>query len=876
MKTSLIVTVLNEEKYIGKLIDSIAIQSKLPDEIIIVDGGSTDNTLSVISNLKSPRPRKAKRGGQISKKKIKIKVMVKKGNRSVGRNEAIKISKGDIILSTDAGCILNKNWVKNIIEPFVDPKVDVVAGYYRGLSENVFQKSLIPYVLVMEDKIEEENFLPATRSVAFRKPVWERLGGFNEKFSHNEDYAFALKIKESKYPIKFKKDALVYWLPRKNLTDAFIMFFRFAFGDVQANIIRPKVVLIFLRYIFALYLIILNLIMKSFPLVAFTVLLFFSYILWSIYKNYRYVRSYKAFFYLPLLQFISDMSVLSGTSVGLIRKINLNAFINLIKKNKTAVLIIAIYSLIEIIFLSHGIPNINHPFAYFMDEWHQSQAVRNVFQYGTPNIPGSANGSMFQFFLTGLYLVPFYLLGLINPFVIKSSITELSIQHNLFLILRFNTLLFGMFSIILMLYIAKKYYKLNTALTAFIFTINPLFIILSGYFKYDIALLFWIILSFLFILKFSIKPSFTNYILAGVFSALSLSTKLSAIPLLPIYLIAFVLFYPKLKEWPKFIGSGLLIYLLTFLFFGIPDLILGKGNITEYLASNLIRTPSEISYRYNLGMNYLQFIILKIYPFTFGRFLYFILIVSIIIFIFYIFKKKIYQKIFLKDFRTKRAIYIILFLFLLFFAGSLYPLKLGALGNRALVLLPFIVITTVLGIKFIYDKTGFLLLKYFFTVMIAVLGFFQSFETFSWVHLRLSIDPRIESSKWIKKNISPKSTIGIENIPIYQFLPDVIVKEFYLHQYDKDTNNRFGYEVINSRSVNLPKIIVLSNDEIENKYVKKTDKNDLTSRLKRENYIKIAEFKPNFKYFNILNNEFDFYISGFAIEPNNISVYNKN
>ena len=56
-KLSLIVTVLNEEKYIGKLIDSVAIQSKIPDEIIIVDGGSTDNTLSVISNLKSQKRR---------------------------------------------------------------------------------------------------------------------------------------------------------------------------------------------------------------------------------------------------------------------------------------------------------------------------------------------------------------------------------------------------------------------------------------------------------------------------------------------------------------------------------------------------------------------------------------------------------------------------------------------------------------------------------------------------------------------------------------------------------------------------------------------------------------------------------------------------
>src|SRR3989344_6700114 len=109
-KLSLIVTVLNEEKYIGKLIDSIAIQSRIPDEIIIADGGSSDQTVAEIQ--KSIR--------QLADKiqKSKFKIIIKPGNRAVGRNEAIRVSKGDIILSTDAGCTLDKNWVKNITAPF--------------------------------------------------------------------------------------------------------------------------------------------------------------------------------------------------------------------------------------------------------------------------------------------------------------------------------------------------------------------------------------------------------------------------------------------------------------------------------------------------------------------------------------------------------------------------------------------------------------------------------------------------------------------------------------------------------------------------------------------------------------------------------------
>src|SRR3990167_11068705 len=203
MKLSLIVAVLNEEKYIGKLIDSISIQTKIPDEIIIVDGGSSDQTVARIQNSKF----------KIQNCNSKFKIIIKPGNRAVGRNEAIRVSKGDIILSTDAGCTLDKNWVKNITAPFATKvhlrgafsvtsevaegllrggRVDVVAGYYRGKPQNTFQKSLVPYVLVMEDKIKGE-FLPATRSMAFKKSIWKKVGGFDETLSHNEDYALDRK-----------------------------------------------------------------------------------------------------------------------------------------------------------------------------------------------------------------------------------------------------------------------------------------------------------------------------------------------------------------------------------------------------------------------------------------------------------------------------------------------------------------------------------------------------------------------------------------------------------------------------------------------------------------------------------------------------------
>ncbi|MBI2613663.1 MAG: glycosyltransferase [Candidatus Levybacteria bacterium] len=301
MKVSFIATVYNEEASIKALLDSLMKQSQMPAEIIISDGGSTDRTVGII---------KAYPG--------KIKIIIKKGNRSVGRNEAIRKTTNEIIVCSDSGCILDKNWVKNIIEPFSDPKTDVVAGYYVGKPNSVFEKCLIPYVLVMPDKIDANSFLPASRSMAFRKSTWKNAGKFPKEFNNNEDYVFAKNLMKINAKIVFEKKAIVYWRPRSNIKNAFTMFYRFAKGDSESRIFRPKVILIFARYIAFLIFTVSFLIFKSYIILNTLYLILAFYILWSIAKNYKYVKDARAIVFLPLIQFVSDTAVIAGTVIGLL------------------------------------------------------------------------------------------------------------------------------------------------------------------------------------------------------------------------------------------------------------------------------------------------------------------------------------------------------------------------------------------------------------------------------------------------------------------------------------------------------------------------------------------------------------------------------
>ncbi len=311
MKISFITTIFNEENTIEKFLDSLLAQTMLPDEIIITDGGSKDKTIDRIKNYEL----------QIKKKKIAFKLLIKKGNRSIGRNEAITHASGDIIVCSDAGNVLDKAWIKNIMKPFENKNVDVVAGYYKGLAKNIFQKCLIPYAFVMPDKVNPETFLPATRSIAFRKNVWEKVGGFDDKLSHNEDYVFSRKLRKLGVKIIFAKNAIAYWIPRNTFREAFIMFFRFAYGDAEAGIFRPKVSFLFVRYFIVAVLYILFVITKNNKLFLTFCVLFFLYIFWAIRKNYRYVKDWRAFYLLPLLQFTADFSVITGTVAGLSKRL---------------------------------------------------------------------------------------------------------------------------------------------------------------------------------------------------------------------------------------------------------------------------------------------------------------------------------------------------------------------------------------------------------------------------------------------------------------------------------------------------------------------------------------------------------------------------
>ena len=317
LKVSVCITVKNEEKTIGRLLESLLLQSKKPNEIIIVDGGSTDKTIQIINHFQ--------------KKSRKIKLLKEKLSISKGRNLSIEVAKFPIIAHTDAGCVAKIDWLEKLTYPFKHKNVGMVAGFYEMLFSNPLQEAMNVFHGTPPERFDSNEFLPSTRSVAFRKTLWEKIGGYSEKLEKTgEDTLFFFHAVKRNVRIVRVEEAQVIWEETKlfTLKDSMKKFFIYAKGDAQAGIWwhptkqlashNIKISAIYLRYLLGLLLLI-----NSFNNILYLKILitgFIFYLFWSIWKWKDVITKWKARKYLPIIQILSDFAVMGGFLSGLIQK----------------------------------------------------------------------------------------------------------------------------------------------------------------------------------------------------------------------------------------------------------------------------------------------------------------------------------------------------------------------------------------------------------------------------------------------------------------------------------------------------------------------------------------------------------------------------
>jgi cellulose synthase/poly-beta-1,6-N-acetylglucosamine synthase-like glycosyltransferase len=219
MRVSLITTVRNEADSISSFLQGLLSQTHQPDEVVIADGGSTDGTVAAIQAFAKSHPH--------------VKVISAPGNIAVGRNAAIKAATHSIIAVTDAGSTAEPTWLEEILKPLSDPKVGVSSGFFQVAPTNTFEA--VSSALLNQQASElNDDWLPSSRSIAFRKEAWEKVSGYPENLTMaGEDTLFDLNLKKAGYVFKFAPKAVVHWQPRSTLKAFWKQQFSYARGDGQ-------------------------------------------------------------------------------------------------------------------------------------------------------------------------------------------------------------------------------------------------------------------------------------------------------------------------------------------------------------------------------------------------------------------------------------------------------------------------------------------------------------------------------------------------------------------------------------------------------------------------------------------------------------------
>jgi glycosyltransferase involved in cell wall biosynthesis len=215
MKVSLVATVKDARPLIETFLDSVRRQTRQPDEVVVVDGGSTDGTWEVLERAEGVQA-----------------IQEPGANIARGRNLAIRAAAHDVIAVTDADCVLDPEWLEHILEP-LHRGVDVSAGFYRPISGSFLQVCAAAW-LPDEDELRP-GWMPSSRSLAFHKEAFEAAGEYPEWLDVGEDMYLNHRLAQAGARTELAPAAVVHWRIRPTLMETWRQYAGYAEGDARAG-----------------------------------------------------------------------------------------------------------------------------------------------------------------------------------------------------------------------------------------------------------------------------------------------------------------------------------------------------------------------------------------------------------------------------------------------------------------------------------------------------------------------------------------------------------------------------------------------------------------------------------------------------------------
>jgi glycosyltransferase involved in cell wall biosynthesis len=145
------------------------------------------------------------------------------------RNAGVQAAKGEVIVFTDAGCRPTGGWLNRLVAPILEHGEDVVAGPAIGPegSDGIYDAQ----------ERSADGYLDEcpTINLAFRRQVYDQVGGFDEQFEYGSDVDFSWRLTDAGFRIRSAPDALVthHWGDRRRQVRR-----SYAYGKARARLYR--------------------------------------------------------------------------------------------------------------------------------------------------------------------------------------------------------------------------------------------------------------------------------------------------------------------------------------------------------------------------------------------------------------------------------------------------------------------------------------------------------------------------------------------------------------------------------------------------------------------------------------------------------------
>ena len=228
-KVTVVMPCYNEERYIGRAIESLSDKGGLENsELLVVDGGSTDGTKRFIEHYQ-----------KLNEFNIKLLDNPQRlqGN---GLNIGIGEARGKIIVRADAHCVFPPGYVKNCVELLELKEKEGVAnvgGVMKPLGTRLVQKSnaaALQHPLGVGDAKfhlgTRSGYLDTVYLGTFRKTLFEEIGLYDPQAHPNEDAELNLRILKARKKIYLDSSIKVIYYPRDSFRALAKQYFRYAQG----------------------------------------------------------------------------------------------------------------------------------------------------------------------------------------------------------------------------------------------------------------------------------------------------------------------------------------------------------------------------------------------------------------------------------------------------------------------------------------------------------------------------------------------------------------------------------------------------------------------------------------------------------------------